>query len=149
MAFNIIDGVEHVNRQGEIGRQQGQQNYLASLSKQVYAAPTEGRNALLAEMEGVRPGAGMEYGQALTKQAEGDEDRRNKMLFNMARVLVNSLEEMRAGLYKRMVPSMQGMGMTGLPTDYTNETAPLINKTAHGLVQAAAGAGDYRVPPAV
>lgn len=142
MAFNILEGVEHVNRQGDIGRQQGQQNYLASLSKQVYAAPAEGRNALLAEMEGVRPGAGMEYGQALTKQADSDEDRRNKMLFNMARVLVNSPEEMRAGLYKRMMPSLQGFGMSGLPTDYTPETAPLINKTAQGLVQAAAGAGE-------
>lgn len=126
---------QRLQREGE-----QQRNQLNALSRQAYEAPAEGRNALLAQMEGVQAGTGMQYGQQLQQQDATDEERRNKTLFNMARVLVNAPPQMRAGLYQQMVPSMRRFGMTDAPDAYNAQTAPLIDQTAQSLVQAALGA---------
>ncbi|QWF19302.1 D-Ala-D-Ala carboxypeptidase family metallohydrolase [Lysobacter capsici] len=126
---------QRLQRQGE-----QRQNQLSALSEQAFTAPDENRNALLAQMEGVKAGAGLEYGQAFGQHAASEEERRNKTLFNMARTLVNAPAQMRAGLYQQMVPSMRRFGMTDAPPAYTPETASVIDQTAQALVQASMGA---------
>ncbi|QWP79232.1 hypothetical protein J5226_12945 [Lysobacter sp. K5869] len=126
---------QRLQREGE-----QRQNQLNALSQQTFQAAPEARNALLGQMEAVQAGAGVQYGQQLGQQEAFDEERRNKTLFNMARVLVNSPQQARAGLYQQMVPTMRRFGMTDAPPAYTPETASLIDQTAQALVQASLGA---------
>lgn len=107
---------------------------LAELASQAYSAPQEQRQGLVGQMVGVDPAAGMQMDTAL---ASGD-DRRNKAMVNMAKLLTQAPEAMRPGLYQQMMPQLQQMGMSALPPQYDQTVA----ETANAIVRAYAPAED-------
>lgn len=122
---------QRLQREGE-ERQRG----LASLASQAYTAPQEQRASILSQMAGLDRQAAAQQ----ESQFQSGDERRNQMMANMARILVAAPTETRAGLYRQMYPTLKGFGMSDLPTDYTPESAPIIDKAANAIAKAAMGA---------
>ncbi|ALN79510.1 D-Ala-D-Ala carboxypeptidase family metallohydrolase [Lysobacter antibioticus] len=122
---------QRVQREGEQRR-----NRLAELSSQAYSTGPDQQQNLLGQMAAVSPEAAAQQSQ----QFESQDDRRNKTLTNMARTLVGLPPQARAGMYQRMLPALQQFGLSDLPPTYDAQSAPIIDKTAQALAQAAMGA---------
>ena len=120
-----------VQREGEQRR-----NRLAELAGQAYGAPSDQRQGFVQQAAAIDPDAG----HALNQQLGYDDDRRNRTMVNMARMLTSAPEQARPALYQRMSAQFGQMGMQGFPTAYTPETKALIDGTAQSIVQAYSGA---------
>lgn len=118
---------QRLQREGE-----QRQNALASLSAQAYGAQPDQRQGIVQQAIGTDPQAGF----ALNQQLGYDDDRRTKNLVNMSKMLTSAPEAHRAGLYRRMIPTLQQFGLSDLPPEY-DET---VGQTAKSIVQAYSGA---------
>lgn len=134
--FSPLNALAFVQQQGEMGRERRQQNQLNQLASLAYSAPAEQRDSILSQAASVDAGAA----QGLEKQMAYSDDRRNASMVNMARLLTNAPEQARAGLYRSMVPTLSRFGLSELPQDYNDQTAPIIDKAAQSIVQAYQGA---------
>lgn len=132
--LNALAGGYGFGKQIKADRQNAQ---LAGLASQAYGAAPEQRQAIVQQAIGVSPEAGFALGQNL----QSDEDRRNTTMVNMAHTLTNLPEEARPGVYQRMVPYLQRFGVTGLPMQYDQQTAPVIMQAAEAISSAALGTG--------
>ena len=115
----------------------GDQSKLNQLAAQSYSTPPDQRDSLLAQMAGVDAGAAF---QAEKQMAYSDE-RRNTNMVNMAKLLTNAPPQARAGLYRSMVPTLSRFGLSEMPQEYNDQTAPIIDKAAQSIVQAYQGQG--------
>jgi len=131
----ILDIANHIQQQGEMGRQRGQQSKLASLAQQAYGSSGDQRRAIIGQAIGTNPDAGF----ALDKQMGADDDRRNKTLVNMAKMLVSAPETHREALYQHMRPELGRFGIQA-PETY----APEVGEVAQSIV--AAYSGDEATP---
>ncbi|WP_293705561.1 hypothetical protein [Stenotrophomonas sp. UBA7606] len=122
---------------GQRIKQQRDQSQLNQLAAQSYSTPPEQRDSLLAQMAGVDAGSAF---QAEKQMAYSDE-RRNTNMVNMARLLTNAPPQARAGLYRSMVPTLSRFGLSEMPQEYNDQTAPVIDKAAQSIVQAYQGGG--------
>lgn len=84
---------------GQAGRAAGlqdqamqKQNALAQLAGQAYAAPAAQQNALVSQMVGIDPQAGMAMGNALTGRAQAQEVDHAKRLGGAARYMAQALQ---------------------------------------------------------
>ena len=116
-----------VQREGEQRR-----NRLAELAGQAYGAPSDQRQGFVQQAAAIDPDAG----HALNQQLGYDDDRRNRTMVNMARMLTSAPEQARPALYQRMSAQFPAMGMKDFPPGYTPETRDLILGTAQSLLQA-------------
>lgn len=133
--FSPLSALSYIQQQGEMGRERGQQNQLNQLASLSYSANTpEQRQQLLTNTAVISPQAAQQQEQSFAST----DDRRNKTLANMANLLVNSPEQARAGLYQKMLPSLQGFGIEA-PPQYDATTAPVIDQTARALYTAYSG----------
>ncbi len=115
----------------------GDQSKLNQLAAQSYSTPPDQRDSLLAQMAGVDAGAAF---QAEKQMAYSDE-RRNTNMVNMAKLLTNAPPQARAGLYRSMVPTLSRFGLSEMPQEYNDQTAPMIDQAAQSIVQAYQGQG--------
>lgn len=139
--FSPLAAMSYVQQQGDIGRERGQRSQLNQLASQAYSAPAEQRESLLSQMAGVDAGSAF---QAEKQMAYSDE-RRNTNMVNMAKLLTGAPPEARAGLYRSMVPTLSRFGLSELPQEYNEQTAPIIDKAAQSLVQAYQGGSGNNV----
>lgn len=65
MATNILGLMDYVQQQGDKGRQQGQQQSFNRLAGQAYTAPAAQQGALVGQMVGIDPKAGVDMGNTL------------------------------------------------------------------------------------
>ncbi len=121
---------------GQRIKQQRDQSQLNQLAAQSYSTPPDQRDSLLAQMAGVDAGSAF---QAEKQMAYSDE-RRNTNMVNMAKLLTNAPPQARAGLYRSMVPTLSRFGLSEMPQEYNDQTAPIIDKAAQSIVQAYQGA---------
>ena len=110
-------------REGEQRR-----NALADLAGQAYAAPADQRQGLIQQAVATDPQAGMALDQGLASA----DDRRNRTMVNMARMLTSAPEQARDGIYQRMRPTLSQFGMQSLPERYD----PTVGQAAQSIVQA-------------
>ena len=88
MAQNILGLMDYVQQQGEKGRQQGQQQSFNRLAGQAYTAPAAQQGALVGQMVGIDPKAGMEVGT----QLQTNETDHMKKLGGAARYMAAALQ---------------------------------------------------------
>jgi len=134
--FSPLNALAFVQQQGEMGRERGQQNQLNQLASLAYSAPAEQRDSILSQAASVDAGAA----QGIEKQMAYSDERRNTNMVNMAKLLTNAPPQARAGLYRSMVPTLSRFGLSEMPQEYNDQTAPIIDKAAQSIVQAYQGA---------
>ena len=120
---------------GQQVKRQRDQSALGQLASQAYGAAPEQRTSLLGQMATISPQAA----QAQQNAWDGDEDRRNKSMVNMARLLTSAPEEARPGLWRSFVPTLSQYGLSELPPEYNEQTAPIITKAAEALARSYGG----------
>ena len=118
---------QRLQREGE-----QKQGALSQLAAQAYGAAPDAQTGILQQMAAIDPRAA----QAQSEAFQSDEDRRNKTMVNMARMLTTAPAELKAGLYASMVPTLKTFGMSALPESYTPESAPIIDQAAQSIVSA-------------
>lgn len=134
--FSPLNALSYIQHQGEMGRERGQQNQLNQLASLSYSANTpEQRQQLLTNTAVISPQAAQQQEQSFAST----DDRRNKTMVNMAKLLTSAPEQARPGLYQQMIPTLSQFGLSELPQVYDAQTAPIINQTAQSLVQAYGG----------
>jgi hypothetical protein len=130
--MNSLAGGFQFGQQIKAQRDTNQLNQLASLA---YRAPQEQRQEILGQAAAVDAGSA----GALDKQLGNSDDRRNKTMINMAKLLTSVPEQARPGLYQQFIPTLSKFGLSDLPTEYNTQTAPVIDQAAQSLVQAYGG----------
>lgn len=88
MATNILGLMDYVQQQGDKGRQQGQQQSFNRLAGQAYTAPAAQQGALVGQMVGIDPQAGM----AVDRQLQSNETDHMKKLGGAARYMASALQ---------------------------------------------------------
>lgn len=135
MATNILDLVNHVQRQGELGRARGKESALAKLASQSYGAPLAQQSQFVQQAIGVDPDAGF----ALGKNLQSGEQARNERVANMAKVLVGLPEHMKPGYFRQMAPTLRQLGL-----QVDDNYLPEYGEVAQRIVDAWGGAKNDR-----
>lgn len=130
--MNSLAGGFQFGQQIKAQRDTNQLNQLASLA---YQAPQEQRQEILGQAAAVDAGSA----GALDKQLGNSDERRNKTMINMAKLLTSVPEQARPGLYQQFIPTLSKFGLSELPPEYNAQTAPVIDQAAQSLVQAYSG----------
>lgn len=136
--LSSLAGGLQIGQQIKQQRDTSQINRLAGLA---YGADPGQREQIQGQMAAINPQMAQQQEQA---NAYSDE-RRNKTMVNMARMLTGAPEQARAGIYAQMVPTLSRFGMSELPQEYNAQTAPIIDKAAQSIMQALQGAGGNNV----
>ena len=136
--YSPLNALAHIQQQGEIGRERGQQNQLNQLASMSYGANTpEQRQQLLTNTAVISRQAAQQQEKAF----EYTDERRNLTMLNMAKLLTGAPEQARPGLYRQMVPTLSKFNLSELPLEYDAQSAPMINETAQALIRAYDGSG--------
>lgn len=134
----ILDLMNHVQMQGERGKQQGQQNRLNSLASQAYTAPADQQNSLLGQMAQVSPQAAQQQQGQFQQQG----DRREQRLAGAAKYLLSAFERgdqaAVQGAYRTVLPEFQQLAEgRQLPETVDETILPML----HQVIAAANGGG--------
>lgn len=139
MNFDIAGAVRKGQAFGTKMRQmreaEERQRNIADTAELAYHADPARRQELVGHAVGIDPDAGFALGEKLGSS----EERRNKTMVNMAKMLTSAPKQARPALYQRMVPTLAKFGLSELPQAYTPETAPIIDQAAQSLVGALSG----------
>lgn len=111
-------------------------NRINQLASQGYSAPAEQRPELLGQIAAVDARAAQQQEQSFANTDE----RRNNTMVNMAKLLTSAPEQARPQLWAKFIPTLSQYGLSELPTEYNEQTAPIINQAAESLVGAYGGA---------
>lgn len=101
------------------------------LGRAISATPDE-RGGLLSQVAMTDPRQALAFQGEINQQQDTDEDRRNKQLVNMSRMLVNAPEQYRDQLYQQIKPSLAKFGLSQVPDVYT----PEVGQVAKSIVDA-------------
>lgn len=139
--FSPLNALAYVQEQGEMGRARGQQNQLAQLASQSYAANTpEQRQQLLTSMAVVNPAAA----QAQQQQFQGNEDRQRKLAYGAATYLKGALDTKNpaaiAGAWRSVRPGLINAGI-GTEADYAQEWQPEYEQMLHQVLASSSNGG--------
>lgn len=110
-------------------------NRINQLASQGYSAPAEQRPELLGQIAAVDARAAQQQEQSFSNTDE----RRDRTLANMSRILTSAPDQVRPSLYRQMLPNLRKFGMTDAPEEYNAETAPIINQAAQSIASAYGG----------
>lgn len=138
--FSPLNALAYVQEQGEMGRARGQQNQLAQLASQSYAANTpEQRQQLLTSMAIVNPAAA----QSQQQQFQSNEDRQRKLAYGAATYLKGALDTKNpaaiAGAWRSVRPGLINAGI-GTEADYAQDWQPDYEQVVHQLLASGDGA---------
>jgi hypothetical protein len=103
----------------------------ALLGRSITAAPQD-RNGLIGQVAMTDPKQALAFQGALQTQDDSNEDRRNKTLVNMSKLLVSAPDAYKDQIYQRIRPSLASLGLTQAPPNYNDE----IGQTAKSIVDA-------------
>ncbi len=119
MATNILELVEHVQRQGELGKAEGQRSRLAQLASRAFAAPLTERRGLLAQMASVDPSAVTGIRNTLSdmdSDSTANLARRAGMIVSMADA---GNEQVAAKMYPQLAADARALGLgDGIPDQW-------------------------------
>lgn len=118
-AFQFGQGIAN---QGADAKRRSQ---LSQLASQAYTAPQSAQTGILSQMAAIDPASA----QAQQGAFQSDEDRRNKTMANMARMLTNAPEQFREGLYQQIRPGLAQFGIDA-PPNYTPEVGQFAEQIA-------------------
>lgn len=108
---------------------EGRNNAL--LGRSISAAP-EDRNGLLGQVATTDPRQALAFQGELQNRDDSNEDRRNKTLVNMSKLLVSAPDAYKDQIYQRIRPSLASLGLSQAPATYNDE----IGRTAQSIVDA-------------
>lgn len=127
---NLLELAGYVQKQGDLGRQRGEQSRLASLASQAYTAPRADRQGLLGQMAQTSPDAAVAQ-QKLFRQ--GDSDRMSD-LSRKAKLFVGMAEtgnaQAVAALYPQIAQEARDLGLGDIPLEYNDTFLPGLKKFA-------------------
>lgn len=110
--------------------QTGRANRFTALAGQAVAAAPDQRAGLIAQAAQADPMRAVALSGSLDQQADNDEDRRNKTLINMSKLLVSVPDAYKDQVYQQIRPGLAKIGLTQAPQNYNEE----IGKTAQSIV---------------
>lgn len=96
------------------------------------SAPPDQRAGLVSQVAMTDPREALAFQGAVNQQQDSDEDRRNRQLVNMSRMLVSAPEQYRDQLYQQIKPSLAKFGLSQIPDAYT----PEVGQVAQSIVDA-------------
>ncbi len=127
---NLLELAGYVQKQGDLGRQRGEQSRLASLASQAYTAPRADRQGLLGQMAQTSPGAAVAQ-QKLFRQGDSD---RMADLSRKAKLFVGMAEtgnaQAVAALYPQIAQEARDLGLGDIPMEYNDTFLPGLKKFA-------------------
>lgn len=127
---NLLELAGYVQKQGEMGRQRGEQSRLASLASQAYTAPRADRQALLGQMAQTSPDAAVSQ-QKLFRQGDSD---RMADLSRKAKIFVGMAEsgnsQAVASLYPQIAQEARDLGLGDIPLEYSDAFLPGLKQFA-------------------
>lgn len=104
--FGALDVANHIQQQGEVGRQQGERSYLGRLMGQAIEAPPEQRTGLFALMARTSPDVALAAESHFTNRDAAQQERMAAELRNRAGILRQLPPEQRAIGWQRMAPDV-------------------------------------------
>lgn len=132
--MGVLDLMGYVQKQGEIGKQQGQQSRFAQLAGQAYGAAPDQQRGFVQQAIANDPTTGMALGGSLDQ----DNDRAMEGLARRAKIVVAAHKsgnaQMAAGMYPQLAQEAQRMGYQ-VPGEWNDSFLP-------GLEQMASAWGD-------
>lgn len=127
---NLLELAGYVQKQGDLGRQRGEQSRLASLASQAYTAPRADRQGLLGQMAQTSPDAAVAQ-QKLFRQGDSD---RMADLSRKAKLFVGMAEtgnaQAVAALYPQIAQEARDLGLGDIPLEYNDTFLPGLKKFA-------------------
>lgn len=146
MAVNLLAGMQYVQQQGELGRQQGLERRYNRLAGQAFNAPdTDSRNAAIGQIAVNNPDAATQ----LRAQYEGEDDRKIKLVAGAAKYMKTALDsgnqQAIAGAWRAVRPGLINAGLATeqeLSPDWQDDYAQTVHQ-----VLAAGGGGSAPTNP--
>lgn len=127
---SLLDLAGYVQKQGELGRQRGEQSRISSLASQAYTAPRTDRQSILGQMAQTSPGAAVEQEKRFR---QGDSDRMAD-LSRKAKIFVGMAEsgnaQAVASLYPQIAQEARDLGLGDIPMEYNDTFLPGLKKFA-------------------
>ncbi len=127
---NLLELAGYVQKQGELGRQRGEQSRLASLASQAYTAPRADRQGLLGQMAQTSQDAAVAQ-QKLFRQGDSDRmadlSRKAKLFVGMAE---SGNAQAVASLYPQIAQEARDLGLGDIPMEYNDTFLPGLKKFA-------------------
>lgn len=128
---NVLQGMQYVQQQGELGRQRGVRNRLADLAGQAYAAPQDQQRQLIGQAIQNDPESGFALGQSLGQ----DRSARVGQLSQKARMLVGYHKAGNvqgvAGMYPQLAREAEALGLAqGIPQQWDDSFLPGMEQLA-------------------
>lgn len=126
----ILDLMGHVQQQGQLGRERGQQTRLGQLAGQSYTAPQDQRAGILSQMASISPQAAQSQQQQFRA---GDTDRvaqlsqKAKLFVGMAK---SGNQQAIAGMYPEIAREARELFGTNVPDAYDPSFLPGIEQFA-------------------
>lgn len=112
------------------GQAVGRQNRFNSLAGQAISADPSQRAGLIGQAAQADPMKAVALQGAMSQQDDSDEDRRNKTLVNMSRLLVSAPDQFKDQVYQQIKPSLQKLGLQTVPDTYTPEVGQVAKNIA-------------------
>lgn len=138
MATNLLGLAQYVQQQGDLGRQQGQQDTFNRLAGQAYTAAPPAQNALVGQMVGIDPKMGIAVGDALTSRNQAAQTDQVKKLGGAARYMAQALQSNNPaqvqGAWQAVRPYLSQLTGKEAPAQWDDSMRP-------GLYQAIAATG--------
>lgn len=127
---SLLDLAGYVQKQGELGRQRGEQSRLASLASKAYTAPQADRQSILGQMAQTSPDAAI----AQQKQFRQGDSERMADLSRKAKIFVGMAEsgnsQAVASLYPQIAQEARDLGLGDIPLEYNDTFLPGLKKFA-------------------
>lgn len=122
------DGLAFGTQQRQLREGEERRSALSNLAAEAYGAAPPDRTSILSRMAALSP----EAAQQQNEQFESGDDRRNKQLVNMAKLLTAAPDAYKDSVYQRMRPALGQLGLQQVPDAYS----PEVGEMASRLVQA-------------
>jgi len=132
--MGILDLMGYVQKQGEAGRERGQQSYLGKLAGQAYGAAPDQQRGIVQQAITTNPDAGFSLAGALGKA----QDRDFSQLGQAAAIMSSLPEDQKAAFYSAKVAPLAQQAGYPVPGEYD----PRFQKAIDTIAQRAGGMGN-------
>lgn len=125
LMVDVLEGLQYMQQQGELGRQRGAQSRLGRLVSQAYGAPRDQQDSLVQQAMATDPGTGFKLSEALGKR----EQIKMEELGKYASIIDSLPEEQKASAYPQIAQEMNTRGIP-VPTEWHPEMGKMISRFA-------------------
>lgn len=117
---SLLELTGYMQKQGDIGRERGQQSVLSQLASQSYGAPKEQRQSILSQMAGIDPA----MAQTQAKQFQQGDSDAVTALADKTRYFVGQMKagnkEVAASLYPQIAQEARAAGLGDVPLEWND-----------------------------